>query len=69
MSLEEGLELARFCRARLLVPHHYELFAFNSRPLTDIQAVLADSGLAHLTPAVGETVDLEAMLTGLREPA
>lgn len=62
MSLEEGIELARTCGARLLVPHHYDLFAFNSRALDDVQAVLDGAGVPWLTPAVGEVVDLRDAL-------
>lgn len=47
MSLEEAIDLARACGASLLIPHHHDLFAFNSRPVDDVARVLADSGLAH----------------------
>ncbi|MEY2426028.1 MAG: hypothetical protein QOI61_1600 [Actinomycetota bacterium] len=58
MSLEEGIELARECGARLLIPHHYDLFAFNSRPAAEVRHVLAESGVAHLVMEVDQTVDL-----------
>lgn len=58
MSLEEAVALARACGARLLIPHHYDLFAFNSRPVDDVRRVLAASGVPHLVPEVGQTVDL-----------
>ena len=58
MSLEEGVELARDCGAGLLIPHHYDLFAFNSRPREDVVRVLEESGVPHLVPAVGEVVEL-----------
>ena len=64
MSLEEGVELARACGSPLVIPHHYELFAFNSRPLDEVRGVLEVSGVPHLTPEVGEVVDLtEALRT------
>lgn len=62
MSLEEAVELGRACGARLLIPHHYDLFAFNARPVNDIRRVLTGSGVPFLTPAVGETVQLERVL-------
>jgi L-ascorbate 6-phosphate lactonase len=62
MSLEEGIQLARECGARLLIPHHYDLFAFNSRPATDIAAVLATSGVPHRVMEVDETLDLTAAM-------
>ncbi len=68
MSLEEGVELARDCGARLLIPHHYDLFAFNSRPLDDVRRVLEASGVPYLVPAVGEIVDLSAALEAAAIP-
>ena len=62
MSLEEGIELARECDARLLIPHHYDLFAFNSRPADDVRRVLAESGVNHRVMEVDETVDLTSAL-------
>jgi L-ascorbate metabolism protein UlaG (beta-lactamase superfamily) len=62
MSLEEGIELARECEAGLLIPHHYDLFAFNSRDVGDIRRVLADSGVAHRVMEVDETLDVQALL-------
>lgn len=62
MSLEEGIELARACDARLLIPHHYDLFAFNSRPVADIRRVLAESGIAHRVMEVDEVLDLRGAL-------
>lgn len=58
MSLEESIALARACGARLLIPHHYDLFAFNSRPVEDVRRVLEASGVVHLVPELGRTVDL-----------
>lgn len=58
MSLEEAIVLARACDARLVVPHHYELFAFNSRPEGDVRRVLEDARVPHIIPEVGETIDL-----------
>jgi len=58
MSLEEAIELARDCQARVLIPHHYDLFAFNARPVDEIRRVLARSGVPHLVPEVGQLVDL-----------
>jgi L-ascorbate metabolism protein UlaG (beta-lactamase superfamily) len=62
MSLEEGIELARACDARVLIPHHYDLFAFNSRPVDDIRRVLATSGVGHRVMEVDETLDLGALV-------
>lgn len=58
MSLEEAVELARACGEPLVVPHHYDLFAFNSRPVEEVAAVLAASGLAHRQLRPGETTAL-----------
>lgn len=69
MSLEEGVELARECGAALLIPHHYDLFAFNSRPLADIADVLRGSGVSYLLPTVGEVVDLSDTVARERERA
>ena len=66
MSLEEGIDLARSCGAPLVIPHHYDLFAFNSRPVAEVRALLASSGLPHLVPDVGETVVLVDVLGGRR---
>lgn len=33
MSAEEAVELANVCRPRFLVPHHYEMFTFNTVPI------------------------------------
>ena len=65
MSLEESIELARSCGSPLLIPHHYDLFAFNSRPLEEVRDVLDQSGVPHLVPAVGETVDLSAAVASV----
>ncbi len=65
MSLEEGIELAHDCGARLVIPHHYDLFAFNSRPVTEVRSRLEDSGLPYLIPSIGEAVDLSGLLAGL----
>lgn len=62
MSLEEAVDLARDCEAALLIPHHYDLFAFNARPVDDVRRVLSDSGVPHLVMTVGETVDLGQVL-------
>lgn len=62
MTLEEGIELAQACGARLVVPHHYDLFAFNSRPEQDVKAVLAASGVPHQILRPGERLDLSAAL-------
>lgn len=62
MTLEDAVVLARACRARLVVPHHYDLFAFNSRPEVEVRAVLAHSGVPHRVMAPGETLDLHEAL-------
>jgi L-ascorbate metabolism protein UlaG (beta-lactamase superfamily) len=62
MSLEEGLDLVTAVGPGLVIPHHYELFAFNSRPVADVRRVLELSGLPHLVPDVGETIDLRDAL-------
>ena len=58
MSLEESIELTRACGAQMLIPHHWDLFAFNSRPEDDIRAVLAASGIPHRVMRWGETIQL-----------
>lgn len=58
MTLEDAVVLARACRARLLVPHHYDLFAFNSRPEVEVRAILAQARVPHRVMAPGETLDL-----------
>lgn len=62
MSLEEAIELARACGARLLIPHHYDLFAFNSRPVDEIRKVLDHAGIAHRVMEVDESLDLNQVL-------
>lgn len=62
MSLEEAVGLARDCGAGLIIPHHYDLFAFNARPVDDVRRVLDESGLPHLVPEVGEVIDLTSAL-------
>lgn len=62
MTLEDAVVLAQACRARLLVPHHYDLFAFNSRPEVEVRAVLSHAGLPHQVMAPGETLDLHEAL-------
>lgn len=62
MSLEEGIAMVKACGAPLVIPHHYELFAFNSRPVEEIRLVLAESGLPHLVPEVGAIVNLTDVL-------
>jgi L-ascorbate metabolism protein UlaG (beta-lactamase superfamily) len=61
MSLEEGVELAAACGG-LIIPHHYELFAFNSRPVAEVRQVLEESQVPHLIAEVGETIDLRDAL-------
>lgn len=61
MSLEEAVALAHEVRPRLLIPHHYDMFAFNSRPEADVVRVLDRSGLRYLIPPLGEPVDLAAV--------
>lgn len=58
MSLEEGLDLARACGEPLVIPHHYDLFAFNSRPAEEVARVLAASGLAYRRLQPNESVVL-----------
>ena len=58
MSLEEAIQLAHACGAKLIIPHHYDLFAFNSRPRPEVEAVLAASGLPHRALVPGESVTL-----------
>lgn len=58
MTLEEGIELARECRARLLVPHHYDLFAFNSRPEQEVEGVLTEAGVPHRILRPGQRLSL-----------
>lgn len=66
MSLEESVELAQSCGSPLLIPHHYDLFAFNARPIREVRQVLANSGVPYLVPAVGEIVELGAVVKSLR---
>jgi L-ascorbate 6-phosphate lactonase len=63
MSLEEAVDLARTCQARLLVPHHYDLFAFNSRPEAEVRAILGESRMPHRVLAPGESLDLHDVLS------
>ena len=62
MSLEEGIEMVKSCGSPIVIPHHYELFAFNSRPASEVRDVLELSGLPYLIPEVGEVVDLSDAL-------
>jgi L-ascorbate metabolism protein UlaG (beta-lactamase superfamily) len=59
MSLEEAVELASACGAKLVVPHHYDLFAFNSRPRPEVTSVLAASGLQYRVLSAGGSVRLD----------
>lgn len=63
MTLEDAVDLARASRARLLVPHHYDLFAFNSRSEVEVRAVLAHSGVPHRVMVPGETLALHEVVT------
>ena len=56
MSLEEAVDLARTCGTPPVIPHHYDLFAFNSRPADEVGRVLASSGLPYRQLAPGETI-------------
>lgn len=62
MSLEEAVALAREVGTRLLIPHHYDMFAFNSRPEDDVARVLSGSGLPYLIAPLGTPVALSAMV-------
>lgn len=57
MSLEEAVNLAAACGS-VLIPHHWDLFAFNSRDEDDIRAVLGASGVDHVVMRWGETLEL-----------
>lgn len=58
MSLGEAIHLARECGAGLLVPHHYDLFAFNSVDPATVRSTLGRCGLPHLVMHVGQRVEL-----------
>lgn len=66
MSLEEAVDLARACGEPLVIPHHYDLFAFNSRPAHEVARVLAASGLPHRRLEPNETVGLRRDAGGVR---
>lgn len=62
MSATEAVELANICRPRYLVPHHYDMFTFNTVPI--IEFLEASKGLtAGVEPVVlrcGERWELKA---------
>lgn len=52
LTLEEAVTLTAATGAGVLVAHHHGMFAFNTRPLADIEARAADPALPfHLIPA------------------
>jgi L-ascorbate metabolism protein UlaG (beta-lactamase superfamily) len=65
MSLEEALDLAAACGTPLVIPHHYDLFAFNSRPASSVAEVLAASGLPYRQLRPGEGITLTRAADGL----
>ena len=69
MTLEEALDLARACGAPLVIPHHYDLFAFNSRDASDVARVLAASGLPHRQLGPDDTIALRRVDGALRVEA
>src|SRR5262249_51254979 len=37
MSTAEAVELATLCRPRYIVPHHYDMFTFNTVPVAEFE--------------------------------
>ena len=54
MNMEEALELARQIKPRLLIPHHYDMFTFNTADVRDFEQLAASSGQKYAVLNCGE---------------
>lgn len=60
-TLPEAIDLARAAEARLLIPHHFGMFAFNTCDPTEIdRAAVTTHAPSILRPAAGETLRIVA---------
>jgi L-ascorbate metabolism protein UlaG (beta-lactamase superfamily) len=55
----EAAQLARQIRAKLAVPHHFDMFAFNTEPPDEFEAECRQIGQPFRTLQNGESVDLQ----------
>jgi L-ascorbate metabolism protein UlaG (beta-lactamase superfamily) len=56
----EAATLARACRARLVVPHHFEMFAFNTESPDEFIAECRRLGQPHRVLRCGERLSLDS---------
>lgn len=56
MNIAEAIDLARAIRPRFVVPHHYDMFTFNSANVADFlnEAKRLPAGVAAIAPRCGE---------------
>jgi L-ascorbate metabolism protein UlaG (beta-lactamase superfamily) len=61
MNGEEAAQLARDVGARLAVPHHFDMFTFNTEPPDLFEATCARLGQPYRTLRQGEALDLSSL--------
>jgi L-ascorbate 6-phosphate lactonase len=54
MNMEEALELAQEIKPHLLIPHHYDMFTFNTADVRDFERLAASSGQEYAVLRCGE---------------
>lgn len=54
MNAEEAVVLAREVRPRLVIPHHYDMFTFNTADVRDFKRIASAAGVPHAVLRCGE---------------
>ncbi len=54
MNIEEAILLAKLVRPRLVIPHHYDMFSFNTADVNAFARLAAQEGRAHRVLRCGE---------------
>ena len=57
-TLREAVELCDAAGIRILIPHHFGMFAFNTEDPEKIEMVLSESNLGYKIPVIGNTMEL-----------
>lgn len=56
MSMQDAVELAKSVSAKLLVPHHYDMFTFNTADVAAFESLASSAAQSHRVIHAGEQV-------------
>jgi L-ascorbate metabolism protein UlaG (beta-lactamase superfamily) len=56
MSMQDAVELAKSVKAKLLVPHHYDMFTFNTADVGAFKALAFSAGQSYRVAQSGEEI-------------